>query len=58
MRKSYLEYFYLLELLGINEIINESDYEFTLIGLGKSINKIDPQVFGRIFKILLKPLML
>jgi len=54
MRKSYLEYFYLLELLGIKEIINESDYEFTLIDLGKSINKIDPQVFGRIFKILLK----
>ena len=54
MRKSYLEYFYLLELLGINAIINESDYEFTLIDLGKSINKIDPQVFGRIFKILLK----
>ena len=54
MRKSYLEYYYLLQLLGIDELLDESDYDFTLIDLGRTIDKIDSFVFGRIFKILLK----
>ncbi len=52
MRKSFMEYYFLLDLLGLGDVLDEKDYEFTLIDLGKEISKIDPVVFGRIFKIL------
>lgn len=53
MRKNYLEYYYLLKLLGLDKILDEEDYDFTLIDLGKEVKKIDPYIFGRIFKILI-----
>ena len=30
MRKSYMEYYYLLQLLGIDKILSERDYDFWL----------------------------
>ena len=52
MRKSYMEYYYLLQLLGIDKILSEKDYDLTLVDLGRDAIKIDPIIFGKIFKIL------
>ena len=50
MRKSCMEYYYLLQLLGIDKILSERDYELTLVDLGRDAIKIDPIIFGKYLK--------
>ena len=52
MRKNYMEYYFLLQLLGIDKILKQEDYDFTLLDIGKEIDNIDPLIFGKIFEIL------
>ena len=39
--KEFMEYYFLLDLLGLGDVLDEKDYEFTLIDLRKEISKID-----------------
>ena len=47
-----MEYYFLLQLLGIDKILKQEDYDFTLLDIGKEIDNIDPLIFGKIFEIL------
>ena len=57
LRKDVLEYYFLLQLLGIESFLSQKQYEKTLIELGKDANKIDPLTLGTIFGILQKTIL-
>ena len=52
MRKNYMEYYFLLQLLGIDKVLKQEDYDLTLMDIGREIENIDPLIFGKIFEIL------
>ena len=52
LRKDVLEYYFLLQLLGIESWLTQKQYEKTLLELGKESKKIDPLIISSIFGIL------
>jgi len=54
LRKDVMEYYFLLQLLGIESWLSQKQYKKTLLELGKESNKIDPLIISTIFGILQK----